>query len=77
MAHDRSRDDALLLTHEFLALMLGVRRAGVTEALKSLKRQKLIETGRNQVRILNRKGLERIAGNSYGIPQKEYRRLIG
>jgi CRP-like cAMP-binding protein len=77
MAHDRSRDDALLLTHEFLALMLGVRRAGVTEALKSLKRQKLIETGRNQVRILNRKGLERIAGNSYGIPEKEYRRLIG
>jgi CRP-like cAMP-binding protein len=77
MAHDRSRDDALLLTHEFLALMLGVRRAGVTEALKSLKRQKLIETGRNQVRILNRKGLERIAGNSYGIPEKENRRLIG
>jgi CRP-like cAMP-binding protein len=77
MAHDRSRDDALLLTHEFLALMLGVRRAGVTEALKSLKRQKLIETGRNQVRILNRKGLERITGNSYGIPEKENRRLIG
>jgi CRP-like cAMP-binding protein len=77
MAHDRSRDDALLLTHEFLALMLGVRRAGVTEALQSLKRQKLIETGRNQVLVLNRKGIEQIAGNSYGIPEKEYRRLIG
>ena len=40
MAHDRTCDDTLLLTHEFLALMLGVRRAGVTEALHSLKQQK-------------------------------------
>jgi CRP-like cAMP-binding protein len=77
MAHDRSGEDTLALTHEFLALMLGVRRAGVTEALQSLKRQKLIDTGRNQILVLNRKGLERVAGNSYGVPEKEYRRLIG
>ena len=43
MAHDRTGDNTLPLTHEFLSLMLGVRRAGVTEALQSLKRQKLIE----------------------------------
>jgi CRP-like cAMP-binding protein len=49
MAHDRTRDKTLPLTHEFPALMLGVRRPGVTEALQSLKRQKLIETGRNQI----------------------------
>jgi hypothetical protein len=36
MAHDRTRGNSLALTHEFLALMLGVRRAGVTEALQSL-----------------------------------------
>lgn len=77
MAHDRARGDTLALTHEFLALMLGVRRAGVTEALQSLKRQKLIDTGRNQILVLNRKGLEKVAGSSYGVPEKEYRRLIG
>ena len=38
MAHDRTGDTTLPLTHEFPALMLGVRRAGVTEALQSLKR---------------------------------------
>ncbi len=77
MAHDRTGDDTLKLTHEFLALMLGVRRAGVTEALQSLKRQKLIDTGRNQIVVRNRKGIEQAAGNSYGVPEKEYRRLIG
>jgi CRP-like cAMP-binding protein len=77
MAHDRTRDDMLTLSHEFLALMLGVRRAGVTESLQHLKRQKLIDTGRSQIRVLNRKGIEQIAGNSYGVPEKEYRRLVG
>jgi CRP-like cAMP-binding protein len=77
MAHDRTRDETLALTHEFLALMLGVRRAGVTEALQSLKRRKLIHTSRNQIVVLNRKGIELVAGNSYGVPEKEYRRLIG
>jgi CRP-like cAMP-binding protein len=77
MAHDRLGDNTLSLTHEFLALMLGVRRAGVTVSLQSLKRQKLIDTGRNQILVLNRKGLERMARESYGVPEKEYRRLIG
>jgi hypothetical protein len=57
--------------------MLGVRRAGVTEALQSLKRQKLIESARNQIVVRNRKGIERLAQGSYGVPEKEYRRLIG
>ena len=77
MAHDRTGDNTLPLTHEFLSLMLGVRRAGVTEALHSLKRQKLIDNGRNKIVVLNRKGIERAAGKSYGTPEKEYRRLIG
>jgi CRP-like cAMP-binding protein len=77
MAHDRSRDATLSLTHEFLALMLGVRRAGVTEALQNLKRQKLIGTGRNRITVLDRSGVERVAGGAYGVPEKEYRRLIG
>ena len=77
MAHDRTGENTLPLTHEFLALMLGVRRAGVTEALQSLKRQKLIHNGRNEITLLNRKLIERMAGNSYGVAEKEYRRLIG
>ena len=77
MAHDRTGDKTLPLTHEFLALMLAVRRPGVTEALQSLRRQKLIENGRNKIVVLNRTGIEKIAGNSCGVPEKEYRRLIG
>ena len=77
MAQDRTANKTLPLTHEFLSLMLGVRRPGVTEALQSLKRQKLIETGRNQIVVLNRNGIEKMAGQSYGVPEKEYRRLIG
>ena len=77
MAHDRVRDETLPLTHEFLSLMLGVRRAGVTEALHSLESQKLIYTGTGKVALRNRKGIERIAGNSYGTPEAEFRRLIG
>jgi CRP-like cAMP-binding protein len=77
MAHDRSRGPTLVLTHEFLALMLGVRRAGVTEAVQSLRRRKLIGTGRNQITVLDRHGVEQVAGSAYGIPEKEYRRLIG
>jgi CRP-like cAMP-binding protein len=77
MAHDRIGGNMLPLKHEFLALMLGVRRAGVTEAIQSLKRQKLIDSGRNQIVVCNRKGIERVAQESYGVPEKEYRRLIG
>jgi len=77
MAHDRVRDETLPLTHEFLSLMLGVRRAGVTETLHSLESQKLIYTGTGRVTLRNRKGMERAAGNSYGTPEAEFRRLIG
>ena len=77
MAHDRTGDNTLPLTHEFLSLMLGVRRAGVTEALQSLRGRKLIENGRNKIVVRDRKGIERMAGGSYGTPEKEYRRLIG
>jgi Mn-dependent DtxR family transcriptional regulator len=56
--------------------MLGVRRPGVTEALQSLARQRLIKNGRGHIVILNRKGIERAAADLYGVPEAEYRRLI-
>ena len=77
MADDRLDSMSLPLTHEFLALMLGVRRAGVTEALHALEARKLIRSGRGEITILNRKGIERTAGDAYGAPEAEFRRLIG
>ena len=77
MAHDRMGEDTLPLTHEFLSLMLGVRRAGVTEALHALRDQGLISYGRGQITVEDRKGMERKAGEAYGVPEAEYRRLIG
>jgi CRP-like cAMP-binding protein len=77
MAHDRIGDNMLPITHEFLSIMLGVRRPGVTEALKALREQGLISYGRGQITVTNRKGMERTAGGAYGTPEAEYRRLIG
>ena len=77
MAHDRIADDTLPLTHEFLSLMLGVRRAVVTEALNTLRKEGLISYRRGQIAVKDRKGIERTAGEAYGTPEAEYRRLIG
>jgi|SRR5271166_5681989 len=77
MADDRVDGNRLPLTHEFLSLMLGVRRAGVTEALHALESKRLIKASRGEIIIRNRKGIERRAGQSYGVPEAEFRRLIG
>ena len=77
MAHDRLDRDILPLTHEFLSLMLGVRRAGVTEAIAALEAEELIGAARGQIIVRNRKGLERKAADVYGVPESEYRRLLG
>jgi len=68
--------DKLPLTHEFLALKTGVRRAGVTEAAHELARQGFVSSGGGYVTVLNRKGIEKIAGGFYGAPVTEYRRLV-
>jgi DNA-binding transcriptional MocR family regulator len=67
----------LSTTHEFLSLMLGVRRAGVTEMMKILEDRGLISTKRGQVTVADRAKLEGVAGDSYGVPEAEYARLIG
>lgn len=77
MAHDRLDSDSVPLTHEFLAVMLGVRRAGVTVALHSFERRGLIATRRGQLTLVNRKGIEQVAGSFYGIPEAELKRLMG
>jgi len=77
MWHDRLRDDNLTITHEFLALLLGVRRQGVTVALHDLEGRGLIKSTRSLVKILDRAGLQRAANGFYGAPEAEYDRAIG
>ncbi|MFG6638183.1 Crp/Fnr family transcriptional regulator [Sulfitobacter sp. 1A12126] len=77
MCHDRINSDELHLTHEFLSIMLGVRRAGVTVGTHILEGRGMIRAKRGRITILDRKGLEAEAKESYGIPESEYVRLIG
>ena len=77
MCHGRVDGNELSTTHEFLSLMLGVRRAGVTEMMKILEDRGLISTKRGQVTVADRAKLEGVAGDSYGVPEAEYARLIG
>lgn len=67
LCRDRAQCDVLELTQEFLADMLGTRRATVSVAAEMLKRRKLIEYRRGVVRILDREGLERITCECYGV----------
>jgi CRP-like cAMP-binding protein len=76
MAHDRTDGDELAVTHEFLSLMLGVRRAGVTVALNMLETHGLIRGERGTVVILDRKGLIELTNGFYGAPEAEARRLF-
>ena len=77
MAHDRLDGNELPLTHEFLALMLCVRRTGVTGALNVLESRGLVGAKRGIVIVLDRAGLKALADGLYGIPEAEHRRLIG
>lgn len=76
MAHDRMTTNAVPLTHEFLAVMLGVRRAGVTVAIHSFEQRGFITTRRGELTMVNRKGIEQVAGSFYGTPEAELERLL-
>jgi CRP-like cAMP-binding protein len=65
MMHDRSDDDALLITQSLLAEMLGVQRPSITNAFRELERAGLIARGLRQVTILDRKGLTRTSCECY------------
>ncbi len=76
MCHDRMESDQLELTHDFMSMMLAVRRSGVTVTLHTLEGTGSIRAQRGLVTIRNRARLEEIAGDSYGEAEKEYRRLV-
>jgi CRP-like cAMP-binding protein len=77
MTHDRVRGDHFTLTHEFLAYMLGVRRAGVSVALGVLQRQGLITSSRSHVTVLDRERLEAAACDCYRITREAQLDVLG
>ena len=77
MTRDRVGSDEFLLTHEFLAHMLGVRREGVTEAASALKRRKLISYERGNIRILDVRGLKASSCSCYQIVKAVFDRAQG
>lgn len=77
MARDRAISDELPLGHEFLSMMLGVRRAGVTVALGTLKTAGLIRNTHGQVTIIDRQALEAASCECYRLVRSEYERLFG
>jgi hypothetical protein len=77
MAHDRGDDDEVPVNHEFLSIMLGVRRAGVTVGLNALEARGLVRGHRGGIVILDRKTLIEMTNGFYGGPEAEARRLFG
>ena len=75
MCQDRMQSAEIELTHEVMAIMLGVRRAGVTEALGLLQRAGLVKIARGHVTILDRAGLQQTACECYGVISREFARL--
>jgi len=77
MTCDRATGQELELTHEFMAVMLGTRRAGVTEAAGRLQDTGLISYRRGRVTILDHRGLEAVSCECYPVVKKEFERLLG
>jgi len=77
MIHDRVDGDELLLTQEFLSYMLGVRRAGVTEACGTLMRAGLIRYRHGRITVTDRAGLEDAACECFQVAIDAYDQLLG
>jgi CRP-like cAMP-binding protein len=74
---DRLQTNDLSMTHEFIAQMLGVRRAGVTETATKLQHRNLVKCGRGSLQIIDSEGLEAAACECFRVIHDEYDRLLG
>jgi CRP-like cAMP-binding protein len=77
LAHDNAQVDTFQITHEFLAMMLGVQRGGVSIAAKLLQKAGLIKYRHGQITIIDRHGLEEAACECYAAMHQEYAQVIG
>jgi CRP-like cAMP-binding protein len=73
---DRRQGNELMVTHELIASMLGVRREGVTEAALKLQRAGLVHYSRGHITVLDRCGLEQRACECYAVVKRECARLM-
>jgi len=76
MMHERGHSAVFPMTQEFLAQMLGVRRASVAEVAGTLQRANVIHSSRGTITILNRRGLEALACDCFRLARAEYERLL-
>ena len=75
-ARDRAEDDTFPMTHEFLPMMLGVRRAGVTVAAQALQSSGLITYNHGTMNIIDRDGLQQRSCECYEAIRDEFKRLV-
>jgi CRP-like cAMP-binding protein len=76
MCEDRLASKQIPLTHEFFAIMLGVQRPGVTIAIQELEGRGLIRAARGVITIVDRPVMMGLAGDTYGVAEREYARRI-
>ncbi|MFC7478407.1 Crp/Fnr family transcriptional regulator [Dankookia sp. GCM10030260] len=77
IAHDRAEGGSFAMTHESLAIMLGVRRAGITVAAGQFQAAGLIHYERGRMEVTDRPGLEAAACECYGVARRALDRLFG
>jgi CRP-like cAMP-binding protein len=77
LSHDRLDSDNLVMTHDLISNMLGVRREGITLAAQKLAKRKLIRNVRGTITIIDRQGLEGAVCECYAVVNAEYNRLLG
>ena len=76
-AHDRAETDTFPMTQEFSAMMLGVRRPGVTIAAQAFEADGMIAYNHGTMTIVDRAGLETASCDCYPFIQSEFKRLLG
>lgn len=76
MCHDRGNTDEIAVTHEFMSMMISADRSRVTVTLHLLEGAGMIRSKRGRIVIIDRQKLQELAGEHYGRPEEEYRKLI-